>query len=513
MAGNKVKFHTLERLDLVDVEAIQNNRQDYDLLQLGEIMGLGEGCLRPFNGFNADNEANTVSLPGFSFVAAYQSAPRKGYVHVYDDTADGNFPSDGLISFETPLAQIQSYYATNGSLPTAPIVANRDTYSETTHGSYYPYIWAQAVEVEDAQDQRRFWSAASAQEVTSVVNTRKTHKTQIIISASRPNTPSGGFDWAKVGRVTEWGVTNNVVSLVAIRPIMATESLLGLDPYLNSLDIQPYQGGFGGLAHTLRLLKDRLEMIYKDGSEDHLETYVELDIDQQPRLSLQGTTAYARRTYELALLDSLTKRRQETRIGGMVRYKVGSTGGAADIEILSADLVDSGTDYTLIADSDGVLDFTFDYEKAADSGNYPVGVSVPVMDLQLADKANVACSGIFILPDALLNKKIRNIEVLPFATPRFDNAFIRASGGQTVAGNTAGFQPHTPAIIQVLDSSNDFSNTESVATVKNVTYYDSRMEQQTVVGVKVHFLYPYYFTSTLANYEVGYRVSLILDVN
>ena len=512
MAGDKVKFHTLERLDLIDVEAIQNNRQDYDHLELGEVMGLGEGCLIPFQSVTIDNAANTISLPGFSFLAAYQSTPRQAYVQVYDDTAQNNFPSDGLISFETPLAQIQSYYNTHASLPTAPVAANRDSFSEVTHGSYYPYIWAQAVEIEDNQDQRRFWSAASAQEVTSVVNTRKTHVTQIIISSVRPNS-SPGLPWAKVGRLTEWSVSGGVVSLAAVRPSMVAESLLGLDPYLNALDIQPYQGGFGGLAHTLRLIKDRLEVFYKGGTEDHLETFTELDIDQAPRLSLQGTTAYARRTYELALLDSLQKRRQETRIGGMVRYKVGSTGGAADIQILSADLIDGSTDYSLFTDADGVLDFTFDYQDAADTGNYPVGVSVAVKDLQPAEKANVACSGIFILPDSLLNKKIRSIDFMPFATPRFNNAFISTSGGQTTAGNTVGFQPETPAMIQILDSGDDFDSAEGLATVKEVTYYDSSMQQQTVVGVKVHFLYPYYFTSVLADYKSGYRVSLILDVN
>ena len=514
MAGNKVKFHTLERLDLVDIESIQNDRQDYDLLELGELLGLGEGCLRPFASVSIDNNANIITLPSFSFSAAGQTTPRKAYVHTYDETDQANLPSDGEITFETGLALAQSYYNNNLSLPPAPVESNKATYVEATHGGFYPWVWARAIEIEDNQDQRRFWSAASAQEVTSVVNTRKTHKTEIVISASRPALGSG-LPWAKVGRLVQWSVAGGVVSLSTVRRYMLADSLLEIDPWISSLDIEPYEDGFGGLAHTLRLLKGKVEQFYRDGGEDGAESYTDLNFNQQPRLSLQGLDAYARRTYEQSLADTLTKRKESIKITGMVRYKVGSTGGVGDIELYDANIVDSGTDAEYFTDIQNVLDYTFDYEYVESLGSYTPGTPIEVGDFIIpGDRATTACAGVFVLPEELRGKKVKSISVEPISVGRYDTTTLLFNvNGGIFNSPQGGFEPTAPAVVRVIETSDELDSLEDVATIREVSYYNSSLEQQTVVGVKVQLFQPGVFIPVTADYGMAYKITLVLDIN
>jgi hypothetical protein len=513
MAGNKVKFHTLERLDLVDIDSMQNDRQDYDLLALGEFAGLGEGCLRPFQSTTIDNDANTISFSGFSFLSAYQSTPRKAYVQVYDDTASGNTPSDGLVSFETALATIQSYYNVNGSIPTAPIEANWETFSEVTHGSLYPFVWARAFEAEDAQDQRRFWSAAAAQEVTSVVNTRKTHKTEIVISYTRPSVGSE-MDWARVGRLTGWTLTGSIVSLNTIRPYMLADSVCELNPAISSLDIEPYSAGYGGLAHTFALIKNKVDQFYRDGSEDGAEFFTEKGFHEQPRLSLQGLDAYARRTYEESLANSLSKRKESIKVTGMVRYKVGSTGGSDDIEIYSADIVNSGTDAEYLS-AGSALDYVFDYEYIESTGSYTPGTPIEVDDFTApAHRATTACAGVFTLPDSLLGKKVKSISVEPISIGRYqDPTLMFNQNGGLFNSPQGGFEPTAPQVARIIETIDELDSVEDVATIRQISYHDSSLATQTVTGVKVQLFQPGLFVPTTAGYGVAFKITLVLDIN
>lgn len=513
MAGNKVKFHTLERLDLTDVEALQNNRQAYDHYALGELVGLGEGCLRPWTA-TVDNEANTVSFTDFSFISASQDLDREAYIQSYDASDSANLPSGGEVSFEAALAIAQAYRSSNGALPPAPNEAYKASFVEATHGAFYPFLWARAFEVEDNQDQRRFWSAAAAQEVTSVVNTRKSYKVELTFSYNRPSI-GDGLAWSKVGRITSWASVGGVVSLATVTPYMLADFVLNIDPFVDSLTIEPYADGIGGLAHALRLLKNKVEQFYRDGGEDGAEFYTDLNFNQQPRLSLQGLDAYARRTYEQGLANTLTKRKESIKITGMVRYKVGATGGADDIEIYSADIVNSGTDAEYFADINNVLDYNFDYEYAEGTGSYTPGTPLEVGDFAIAGhRATTACAGIFVLPESLLGKKVKSISVEPISIGRYQEPTLMFNqNGGLYSSPQGGFTPTSPQVARIIDTVDELDSVEDIATIREVSYYNSSLEQQTVVGVKVQLFQPGVFVPVTADYGVAYKITLVLDIN
>ena len=62
MAENKVKFHALERLDLVDVNALQDKVYEYVAKALGNFIGNATGLLRVPDKGTATNQPNTIQV-------------------------------------------------------------------------------------------------------------------------------------------------------------------------------------------------------------------------------------------------------------------------------------------------------------------------------------------------------------------------------------------------------------------------------------------------------------------
>lgn len=385
MAGNKVKFHTLERLDINDVEAIQNNIEDYDISSLGHLMGT-EGCLSAFSTSSINNTSNYFTLSDFSFLTRYSSGGTKeSRVGIYDNTNSLNSPSTNQVSFTTYKTLAQAYYNANTALPPAP---SSSSFVEETHGTYYPFIWAKAVQVETDNDTRRFWSVSLGQEVTQNVNTRISQATQLTIS---PNKPTTG-DWSKVGRLYAWSVSGGTVSLQQIRAIHITDNLLNLPSQNNAINAY---GADTGLRLTFAAITQALNTILNDGSYDPTGVE-ETNWYGSPNRSLNGLSKYVD-TYVDFLVGS--------------DNSIRSSNSKAVISYLY------GTDQVFFGKNDSDNDFTMtgdlNYTFAAANGVAP-GTSVN--DMNTSNKA-ITCSNIVIrLPESTIGKKIECLN-LHFITP------------------------------------------------------------------------------------------------
>ena len=291
MANSKVKFHALERLDLIDINGLQDLIHDALLSHTGQLVG-GNGwhcCLEKWDSLQVDNVNHRLQFGNFTFLGQMYdpttSAGYAGYIGRFNSANAGN--SD--CSFDAARASVQTYVNANGALP--PAVSD-DAFSNVSHGEYYPYLFIVPVESESEPGPRRFWSIADGTETTTEVNTRTAHSCDWTVSSdfSLPSQLSGTYGIAKVARITKWTLTGGVVSLEAddVTPFGLADTLL--DPtgvgamwdfrFNNSTNI-------GGLSHAFYILRQKILDITHRGVNDPGLTSSSA-IEDQPLMSLNG---------------------------------------------------------------------------------------------------------------------------------------------------------------------------------------------------------------------------------
>ena len=384
MAGNKVKFHTLERLDINDIEAIQTNIEDYDVSSLGHLVG-AEGCLSAFSTGTINNTSNYFTISDFSFLTRLTGATKQARVGIYDNSNSLNSPSTNQINFATYKTLTQSYYNSNTALPPAP---SSSSFVEETHGTYYPFIWAKAIEVETDNDSRRFWSVSLGQEVTQNVNTRISQATQVTISPNRPTTG----DWSKVGRIYAWSVSGATVSLQQVRALHITDSLLNLPSQNNAITTY---GSDTGLRLTFYALTQALNTMLNNGSSDP-SGVVETNWYAAPARSLNGLSKYVDTYIDFLVGSDNTTRKDNSKVTISYLFANNSTTGST----IFFGKNDSDNDFTVTGD----LNYTF----AAANG---VAAGTQVDSMSANNKA-ITCSNIVIrLPEIALGKKIHSLNL------------------------------------------------------------------------------------------------------
>lgn len=281
MALTKAIFHPLERLDIVDVDALQDLAHNaiYDVV--GGVLGLeATGVLVPWLSATITG-SNTIEFGDFTFVGSTSDVEGNArHKPMFFGKFSSNASGNGDCDFSSFLATTQAYYSSNSFLPPKP---GDDTYDVTLHGDYYPYIYCRPVVSDGALDVRRFWSAGDNNEVTNSVNTRTVVAFEFLVVSVNEmvSAPDSGYPWTRVGRITQWTVNGGIVSLsnIHVRAWTLANSVLGNSDISNVSN--------GGLFNTFRWLSSKLTEIQQGGLLDN-DAALAQPLADTPRYSLSG---------------------------------------------------------------------------------------------------------------------------------------------------------------------------------------------------------------------------------
>ena len=349
MTSRKVKFHTLERLDIVDMDALQDLAHLALQDAVGAILGarqgnaagnaLQGGLLQDFS-FSTNNVTNTLTPTDFVFVASRGDADIANLNRMVVGSYNGGAGGNSVVNFSVGKAAAQAYYNANGN--TLPPTPGSAAYVAGTHGASYPKIYARVYSSEGALDTRRFWDVANAVEESRSVNTRKNSVVAFVAYADGVSPPAiaagtDSSDWVLIGQISGWSLSGGTVNVPSslIKHFYA-DFLMPLDasdPYLkiSSHDelavnlIATVRGG--GIPAVMDLLKGRVNSMKNSGS---------LDSDIPATYNVDtGTLAYPPR-YSLDGLAGATRtlRAMHRRVSAAVSRNAFST-GAQKISLIS----------------------------------------------------------------------------------------------------------------------------------------------------------------------------------
>lgn len=307
MSGNKVKFHPQERLDLVDINAMQ------DLLHsgMGEEIGAflagksPAGGLLWINGGVTYTHSNKHLLPAdFVFAAPIADTAVTGLkqlrVGKYNSAAASNDP----INIYAHQVAAQAYYAGNqGQMPS--VTPKDSAYNASTWGLIYPVVYARVTYQDDTQDTRRFWDVAQAAEVSTVVNTRSTQVVKFLVVGDgvTPASPAGvstglSTEWIKLFQVSAWAYSATYGAVIPndYRFFTYADNVLKLDDSNNALlsetwaaSLRPTYGG--GVPYVSTTLLELLKFHRTSGLNDTsvpTSYRVDTQLSESPKLSLDG---------------------------------------------------------------------------------------------------------------------------------------------------------------------------------------------------------------------------------
>jgi hypothetical protein len=293
MANSKVILHPLERLDLVDINALQDLIHNALLSHTGQLVGSQSfHCvLNKWAGLTVDNTNHLIQFQDFTFLGQmYDDTTVAGLAGYVGRFAQNN-SSNGDCSFDAARAAVQVYFDANGALPPAPA---DDDYSHVSHAAYYPLIYVKPVSGEQDSGPRRFWSVADATETTTEVNTRVGYHCVFTLSTDY-TLPSGAdassdFPYSKIARITRWTESGGVVSLAdsGITAFGMADVLLDLVGPGQQWDFYHTNStNVGGLSHAFYILKQKIIELTQRGQNDPGLTG-NTRFEDEPLMSLNG---------------------------------------------------------------------------------------------------------------------------------------------------------------------------------------------------------------------------------
>ena len=342
MSEKKVLFHALERLDLIDVEALQEQVLTYLAQALGNVVGREQGTNQRIGAIlnkpvtttivNGVNSAYTIGFSDFSFLEANSDSPvsisRKSSIVTFD--ASESF--HGTCDFSSARTLVQNYYNTQSALPP---VGGAVGYTESGTGLFYPFIWVKSDQVTALTDNRRFWSVANGQETTSTVATRSDKAVQFKVQYA---SPSG--EYIKIARIVEWSLNGSTVELQSsgIVFLSLADTLVPLPTFGGTSDEAPayyaqYNSindayNFSGLLSCFKAIQNELQLIRSGGADDATYGTTLTNMTRVPRLSLDGL--YDRST------DLQSQIRQTRQIGSAIFvFEANEDAGTFDFEVIN----------------------------------------------------------------------------------------------------------------------------------------------------------------------------------
>ena len=256
----KVLLQPLERLDLEDVQGLQNIVHDQVSRLLGGLVTTGGGLLKKWDSSSSiNNSSKLIAFSDFSFFARTISGDdaTQGTVCVHRTSA-----TNGNCDFTVAHALTQIYYTTNAALPPNPTSAS---YVSATHARFYPPIFAKRVLSSGSTQNRRFWSVVDGAEVTQAIATRQIEST--IFSVGVPSDlGDDGEAWSLIGRITQWSLSGSTVqlSLAGITPYYLADQLVGNSPLTDNASewiANDNPVGIGGLQEGMEHLKSKINDI------------------------------------------------------------------------------------------------------------------------------------------------------------------------------------------------------------------------------------------------------------
>lgn len=303
MSEKKIIFHPLERLDLIDVDALQTQVLNYLAQAVGNLLGrdqvssdlIGATLAKPstVSVTNGLNGAYTINFTDFTFVEMISDSPvtrsRQSRVITYDATDSYHDDCD----FSYVRSYVQTFYDSGSTLP--PVPTQDASYSETAHGLYYPFVWVRSEDVNAVQDTRRFWSVANGQETTSTVATRSDRAVRFAVQYAKPT-----GDWVKIARIVEWSLNGSTVELDSANIVFLTlaDTLVPLPTFGGTADeARSYYDQFNsvndandysGLLACFRAIQNELALIRSGGTNDATYGTTHTNMTRAPRLSLDG---------------------------------------------------------------------------------------------------------------------------------------------------------------------------------------------------------------------------------
>jgi len=311
MSEQKIDFHPLERLDLIDVDDLQTLILDYLQELLGNVTGAGLGFADLFSGGVLDPPAITnidllrtrIEFNDFTYIESFPdgigdftstgiTGNRKARVVTFDA---GNNPGDTGVFYSSARNLVTTFYnQNNNTLPPKPGDAG---YSETNHGLYYPYIFAKSEEVDGPTGNRRFWNVSNGQETTETRVVRKIRR--VIFQITSVNTSSISLfsqGFTRIARISEWGYSNGVtLSSSGITYISLLDHILPLPADAGSAplfyadsDVNDAGRTSTGLAACFKALRRELELLRSGGTDDATYGTTSTNMSVAPHLSLDG---------------------------------------------------------------------------------------------------------------------------------------------------------------------------------------------------------------------------------
>ena len=278
MSGKKVLFQVLERLDLVDLRGIQDLAHNYISQMGGGIFGDAKGVLKPPTTITINNTTDLISFSDFTYLANQDDTESTEGNTVDLVSFDAQSSNNGTLSFDDLKTSVQAFYTGNSNtLPPSP---TETAFNQNIHGQYYPYIFARRLDYEGTQDNRRFWSVSNGNEISQNVNTRSEFGCDFLLANTLTSPPSvTGSQWTPIGRIFNWTVSTNVVSLgsalvdgVKIYSVLddvitfeGNELISNVSTLPNTYASLIQNGALKGFG---RILKQMLKFVNVDGSDD-----------------------------------------------------------------------------------------------------------------------------------------------------------------------------------------------------------------------------------------------------
>jgi hypothetical protein len=188
---DKIKVYPQERLDIVDVDALQTLVYNYVQEAMGSLIGPARGCLSQPSVTFIDGTPDKISLSDFSFVASKAI----GSSIFGNKTKYNNFASQ-IVKFDSTLLDHGNY----------PISL---TGVDTTM-----FLWARPLMVDTDLANRRKWDVAQGAEVTFSDETRSRMRVEFVFSATDPTISGDDFQYSPIAKVAN--ITGSLILLTFI---------------------------------------------------------------------------------------------------------------------------------------------------------------------------------------------------------------------------------------------------------------------------------------------------------
>jgi hypothetical protein len=232
MTEKSIILAAQDRLDKIDIDAIQALVYRYAQEAFGGLMGQANGCLSPFSvAFSQVGPVYYATLSAFSYAYSKGDLTR-------DNSAGTSIPASWLGRVLTFDPSEESYEQLDYTAARTAAVAGYALYSgepnldengrEVSEFDYIawnrirggmPFIWATPQATDEDSDVRRRWDLVSKDETSYTTNRRTAIRSVLQVSDTQPTATA-----IAVGKFVGWNLSGGALSTPVIRPVMAWDN-------------------------------------------------------------------------------------------------------------------------------------------------------------------------------------------------------------------------------------------------------------------------------------------------